>query len=1019
MLASSRAYRARIKHSALLVLLLLPACAAPDGLRVTPEGSGPLVHFDFDAEPLPEIPFPNDLAARLDSTSPTGIRLNFSEVAPTEHERALRRKANRLTGFGLFAPLMVQFDAALDLQAILDRHGADPSFDNDAVYLFDVTPGSPTYLQPVLLDIGGGRFPIDLPDRGRFFANDPRAQEPTLLFETVDEDANGNGGMDPGEDTDNDGVLDKPNYFPEDSRDQLDLLSWYERETNTLIARPVSPLREKTTYAVVLTERLVGANGAPVRSPWGHVNHTRQTEDLLPAVDALATLGMSVDDVAFAWTFTTGAVTDDLVAVANGLHGKGIFASLQDDFPAHVNEALWLQDLEGDRDPHRLPMSRIIGPLATAGVLPGGSESLVARFYTDYSADMVSGSFDTPLFSYDRDDGGFDDTDEWWRVEAATGLVEAEPQRVPFTCITPKPSDGYQQPYPVVMIGHGQGGTRFHMVILAWAFVRHGLAVCAFDFPGHGGALTPQLMEQYGDLIEGFGLLPAFEAFGDARLRDLDNDGYADSGGDFWMADTFHTRDNVRQAAVDFVQFGRALRSCGQGTMSMLNDLGNPIEEVMSCDWDRNGVPDIGVDQDLMLFGASLGGINTSVAVAIEPDVVAAVPMIPGGGLGDGLLRSSLGGPREAVVGRLLTPIIVGTPTDGGGLQIDQIVISVQEPRQIPIATLPSVPAGGTITVANLTTGEEATGGVPTDGRLRVAIATDALSGGEKRRLAGMPADQVDPAVRYVVPGNEGLGDRLRITVTDAAGREVAVIDAFETEVLHEGVTMEAGSPLVAASHGSGLTRQTPRFRRLVQILALAAEAGDPVAYSGHWFEEPFAALGAGAPRNVLMMPTIGDDVVPIATGIALARAAGFIETEEVDGRYGTTVDRWLVDRSVLHGYEELGPYTNEDGAPVLFDPDDLDDGTDGTGAPSELPLRSTVETTSGVSGLRIVYADPEGSHGWGLPDPEAAFDTNTYATMQAAWYLATRGQELIEEPCFETADCPFFRTVESGTGAD
>lgn len=1006
----SGAYPAGIKHIAPLLLLLLPACAAPDGLRVTPEGSGPLVHFDFEAEPLPEIPFPNDLASRLDATSPTGIRLNFSEIAPTHHEQLLRQKANRLTGFGIFAPVMVQFEAELDLQVVFDRHGADQTFLDDAVYVFDVTPGSPTYLQPVMLDIGGGRYPIDLPDTGRFFANDPRRNEPTLLFETVDEDVNGNGRMDPGEDTDNDGVLDRPNYFPEDSRDQLDLLSWYERETNTLIARPVLPLREQTTYAVVLTERLLGANGAPVRSPWGHVNHTRQTDDLLPALEALAPLGLGAGDVAFAWSFTTGAVTDDLVAVANGLHGEGVFASLATDYPAHVNEALWLQDLQGDLDPHRLPMSRIVGPLATAGVLPGGEESLIARFYNQYSADMVSGSFTTPYFSFDRDDAGFDDSDEWWRVEAATGLLEAEPQRVPFTCITPKPSEGYQQPYPVVMIGHGQGGTRFHMVILAWAFVRHGLAVCAFDFPGHGGALTPELMEQYGALIEGLGLLPAFEAFGDARLRDLDNDGYADSGGDFWVADTFHTRDNVRQAAVDFVQFGRALRSCGQGTMSMLNDVGNPIEEVMSCDWDRDGVPDIGVDSDLMLFGASLGGINSSVAAAIEPEVVAAVPMIPGGGLGDGLLRSSLGGPREAVVGRLLTPLILGIPTEDGALEVVQLVISVAEPTMIPIATLPSVPSGGSIRIENLDTGEEATGGVPADGRFRVAIAADALSGREKRLLAGMPMDVVDPAVRYVVPNNDGLGDRLRITVTDAEGVET-VLDTFSVEVNHEAVTMEAGSPLVAASHGSGLTRQTPRLRRLVQILAMAAEAGDPIAYSRRWFTEPFEALG-GAPRNVLMMPTVGDDVVPIATGIALARAAGLVNTTEPDDRYGVTVDRWLVDRSVLHGYEELGPYTNDNGDPVLFDPDDADDGTDGTGAPSDTPLRVTIETASGVSGLRVVYADPRGSHGWFLPEPGPPFDTNTFSTMQAAWYLASRGQELLHEPCFETADCEFFRTV-------
>ena len=1009
-------------RSRLLCLLslsaTLSACAPVDGLRATPDGTGPLVHFDYDAEPLPEIPFPNDLATRIDVTSPTGLRLNFSEQAATQHERDLRTKANRMTGFGIFAPLFVQFDAPLDLQAIHDRHGPDIAFADDAVFLIDVTPGSPTFQQPVLLDIGGGRYPIDLPDRGRFFVNDPRGDEPTLLFETVDEDVNANGVLDRGEDTDNDGVLDRPNYFPEDSRDQRDLLSWYERETDTLIARPVAPLHEQTTYAIVLTERLVGLDGQPIRSPWGHVNHTRQTADLRPALDALAAQGLGVEDIAFAWSFTTGAITDDLVAVRNGLQGEGVFASLATDFPAQVEEALWLQDIAQDRDPHRLPITRVIGPLATAGVLPGGDDSLVARFYTDYARDMVSGSFTTPFFSYDRDDGGFDDTDEHWRVEAATGLLEARSQRVPFTCVTPEPGEGVQQPYPVVMIGHGQGGTRFHMMILAWAFVRHGLAVCAFDFPGHGGALSPEDLAQYQDLLDGLGLLPAFQAFADARLRDLDNDGFPDSGGDFWMADTFHTRDNVRQAAVDFVQFGRALTNCGEGTMAMLNDLGNPIEDVMSCDWDRDGVPDIGAGSDLMLFGASLGGINGSVAAAIEPNITAAVPMIPGGGLGDGLLRSSLGGPREAVVGRLLTPIIVGIPTDAGGLSIEQLVISVNEPAQLPIATLAAVPVGGRVRVDNLVSGEHAEGDMPDDGRFRLAIATDALSGGEKRRITGMPDGPLEPGVAYGVPDNIGLGDRLRITITDADGAE-QIIDTFATEVAHEGVTMAAGSPLIAASSGSGLTRQTPRLRRLIQVLAMAAEVGDPIAYARRWFDAPLDSLG-GVPRNVLMMPTIGDDVVPIASGVALARAAGLIEMSAIDDRYGMTVDQWLVDRSVVHGYEELGPWRDKRGTPVLFDPDDSDDGQDGTQAPSDAPLRVTLETASGMSGLRIVYADPQGSHGWALPEPGPPFDTNTYATMQAAWFLATRGQEIIEDPCFETADCAFFRAQPPGTsGSD
>ena len=44
-------------------------------------GDGPKVMFDLSHKPLPEIPFPNDLATRPDPASPTGLRVNASLIA--------------------------------------------------------------------------------------------------------------------------------------------------------------------------------------------------------------------------------------------------------------------------------------------------------------------------------------------------------------------------------------------------------------------------------------------------------------------------------------------------------------------------------------------------------------------------------------------------------------------------------------------------------------------------------------------------------------------------------------------------------------------------------------------------------------------------------------------------------------------------------------------------------------------------------------------------------------------------
>src|SRR6185503_16267169 len=105
-------------------------------------------------------------------------------------------------------------------------------------------------------------------DPFRYGPNDPKASEPNLVFETVEEGAGlPQGAYRPALDRDFDGVLDHPNArrrgqtSPATIRGVDDILTWYERETDTLILRPIVPLDEKTEYAVVLTDRLRGPDG--------------------------------------------------------------------------------------------------------------------------------------------------------------------------------------------------------------------------------------------------------------------------------------------------------------------------------------------------------------------------------------------------------------------------------------------------------------------------------------------------------------------------------------------------------------------------------------------------------------------------------------------------------------------------------------------------------------------------------------------------------------------------------------
>lgn len=992
------------------VLFALACAPYPEGLQLTPDGNGPVVRYEWDARPLPDVPFPSDLATRTDVTSPTGLRVNIPTDAPTQLERDARTKLNTLDGFGVYAPISVAFGAPLDIQNLVTRHRDDPNygaaaFADDAVYVIDVTPDSPDYGQPVQLDLGQGRFPMDVPDPDRYFPNDSRSMSPTLVFETESEDLDGDGVLDWGEDTDNDGVLDQPNVWPVGGHSRDDLLTFYEMESHTLLLRVARPMREMTTYAVVLTDRLVGEDGAAVRSPWPYVHHLRQTEALRPLQTILPDLGLGLDEVAFAWTFTTGDVTGDLRAARQGLLGLGPLGALHDEFPAGIDEASTIHELAG-LNPTALPVDTLLAALVELGLFEGAGADALIENYGAFGSVVVGGSFTTPNFMADLDGTqaawpAADDSDDLWSVDATTGRYQARAERVVFTCVLPK---GVAAPAPVVSFGHGYGSSRFDFLGFAWAFNRFGWAACAFDYPGHGPTVDAELEAILIPVLTGKGLSSFYTHLQDSRFRDLDNDGIGDSGGDQWTADAFHTRDMVRQAALDHAAFIDGVNRCGEGTMTLPDG-----SEAVSCDWDGDGVADMGgPDNETYVLGGSLGGINTAVAAAVIDEVSAWAPIVAGGGLLDVATRTEIGGAVEAMHGRLMSPLFVGYPQGDGSLQIVQIVNSVRDMVELPVATLPSFPAGGRVVLENLSNGEVREGYLPPDGRFRLGIPADAASAWEKKALAGIPENGAPAGSRYPLPDNAAAGDLLRLSVQDADGNELAAVDTWAVDVAFQGATYVAGSPLVAAAEGLGKIRGTPDLRRTAFMFGAVLEPGDPIAYARRLTEDPYN----GQARNVLLVPTPGDTIVSVNAELAVARGAGWLDDSADDDRYATSIDRWLVDRKVVQGLEEYGPYVDVNGASCLFDADDLDNGTDGTGAPSEAPLRVTVATNAGVSAMRLPYVRTTGTHGFALPEPDQPFDITTFMVMQIASYFQQNGLAISDDACLQDASCAWIPAV-------
>ena len=1001
----------------LLPFIALIACDAgvtPEVLADRPaDGTGPTIIFDLDARPLPEIPFPNDLATRLDPSSPTGRFLNVSEKASTRMEFELRSRANTLDGFGTYSPINVRFDQPLDLCSIANAHHADDDFTNDAIYVVDVETG-----EPVRLDLNRGFFPYLLPGNGnsdspqrirpRYYANDARAGSSTLIFDDHPEDANGNGVLDPGEDSDQDGVLDGPERQALPSCDApwryVENTLW-EADSNTLQIRPIRPLKPGRTYAVILTSGLRDASGEAIRSPFSSINHPRQTATLKRVLPHLEGLGTALDEIAFTWTFTTSTASQDLFAIRAGMYGYGSLGWLHDQFPAQWHG---LHRMVDDDDPnfsaasplHRMEGERLASVLSQIGPETGlieddsGARSLLNSIRNiDY---MISGSFIAPNFMVDRDGHAGagcpdhkgqpatracqypEDEDEIFEIDRTRGTAVVGQGRVTFWCAIPKaqyrPVQG--QGFPVSLYGHGYTSTRFEMLGFAGFHARMGIATCSLDSFAHGLAVPAELQGVVDGIAGGYYGRGLVAALMDGRARDLNNDGTVDSGGDFWTADTFHTRDAVRQTVSDWMAFIRVLRSFNgqrQWDLDVYDAEGVRLTGVAG-DLDGDGQVDLGGHNNQYFgWGQSLGGIVSGVAAGVESALTAAAPIAGAAGLLDVGVRSIQGGVKEGVHLRFMGLMLTAQP-HGAKTRLSFIASNINDDATVPIGEIDVLRAGDQVEVINHRSGETLVATarpVGQDAVVRLHIPANAMTGIEKARLAApdlYPGSDGLIIPREVDPAwieNSEIGDRLTITILRQDGSQ-EVIDAFgpltnedgnaSREVpLFQGLYLTPGTPLHAVGFGVGKYRSTPDYRRFVAIAATVLEAGDPVSFARYYAKTPFD-VSAYDPDAIpgtatLVVPTVGDMNVPVNTGVAMATAGHILslseeENPEAYAHYGRSQGQALADAFALEGVTRMRRWTvgeagnrpawNAETNPngIQFDADDMDQSSDAWNEP-------------------------------------------------------------------------------------
>jgi hypothetical protein len=975
---------------ALLALALSAVhCAvdrAPEGLRATPPGTGPRVVFDLERRPLPEIPQPNDVATFADPTSRTGRRINVSLVAPTTMETKAREGFSEMEGWGTYAPLTVAFTRAdgadprapaIDLDDVRTRMHRDVhDLRDDPVYVVNLTTGV-----PVILDMGDGNFPLTMRDLDAYWPNDLKAKEQNLLFESQEEGAGlGADAYTPALDRDFDGVLDHPNTFGPLAPDGIagvdDLLTWYERESDTLILRPLLPMEEKTEYAVVLTDRLRAADGRPVRSPFAYIHHPQQKDGVARLQSILADdarkgyfgdlAGTGLDHVAFAWTFTTQPTYEDLRLLRDGLYGRGPFASFAAQFPpkATAFRAVGLADNAADEPddlashPECQAVSKwpfAVNVVAGHDMIAKLTDLVLQKVFTlsdpqqkallasfDSIDHVVLGSFESPYLL--GDDPAHEDPDDWFHVNFQTGAGRVARDTVHFFLTVPKATATQHQPFPVTTWAHGTGLFDAQAIIRAGYLARQGLGTFAIDMPGHGLVMDAGLKGLANIFLKASCYDEWVNGLVAGRAHDLNGDARPDSGGYVWTSHIFHNRDNIRQAVLDEMQAVRLLRSF-DGVARSDQDYSGDGAPDLAGDFDGDGTPDVGgPDVAYTTGGDSLGGIVAMIHGAIDPYVTASTPISGGAGLLDIALHSSL--TPTPVLEQTLSPLVIAVPASERGATAtvptacspDQrsvrfVVNDLFDSRELEIACVDTADLGENMTVLVVNFRNQETRCVRTgaDGRLRIPV----------------PANVGDKLAIEVLKGADLVTSYGTCELTGAAsnalGRvvstwEIASPNYVET---NSGATCTSdtgcaqfreqfypvGSTLVAPQEGIGYQRQTPITRRLFTLAQAGVDPADPINFAAYYLRKPVPDVDGHPlpPRSILATPTAGDPMVPIAAGIAFARAAGavpflppsalatmpeyadFVAPDAMMHAWGETPNDVLLDNHVIEGLARLG----------------------------------------------------------------------------------------------------------------
>ncbi len=387
---------------------------------------------------------------------------------------------------------------------------------------------------------------------------------------------------------------------------------------------PGFQLVEGTTYAAVLTTDVRAVGGAQLYSPGlGMLAHEppARWQSTAQAYAALhAKLGDRIAGIA---VLTTQHATDAVVRARNALATGGVPAptlafadsAIVFDTPAKLDALLGqaTRDTSGPR----------------AGLEIWGLDNPTGWAH-DHVAVVATGTTTIARFKSDATSTNGPE-DKTFQIGAGGVPIVQSIDTIPITVVLPNtamPPAGY----PVIIFGHGLGGSRADALALAEPLASQGWAIVAIDMWGHGSRYDPtDGLNNFASGKSGFtGTVMMRDGFGDTT-------GYAEYIAFFEnFLDISAIRDSIRQSALDFTRVATLLQSAPD--LSALAGAYGGTTPVL----DPTRVAYIGVS-----FGTLVG----SQLAAIEPSVELFVLDVPGGGILDQIV------PNSPQIGTLALPI--------------------------------------------------------------------------------------------------------------------------------------------------------------------------------------------------------------------------------------------------------------------------------------------------------------------------------------------------------------------------